>query len=177
MITNFKIFENYQSDDIIKIYHSTEHADDAESMLKNGFNIYKGRGRGLAEGNGMGAFFEPHSLHRAYGKYCVEFDITKDDFKKYILIDDRNDDKEICYFTEEIYGYNKSFEDQLKDISNENYTKITKYFYDHPEEIIDYSFLGNYNNIKGYVTINRFPGMLSIHLFDSSIAKPIRIIE
>ena len=32
-------------------------------------------------------------------------------------------------------------------------------------------------NIKGFVQVGRFPGILSIHLYEPSIATPKRIIE
>ena len=164
-----KFNENNFSNAFIRIYHTTETKKDAESILANGFDIHISR-RVRNEGEGMGAFFEPNNL---YGNYCIEFEISKDNFRKYILIDISNNiTKEFC---KEIHGYVKSMEDQVKDIDIDLCNSLGV------DNVIDNFINREYGDfdkgdIKGLVQFSRF-GVLSIHLYDPSIAKAKRIIE
>jgi len=172
------------SDDSIKIYHTTESKSDAESILANGFDINISR-RFRNEGIGMGAFFVPNPTG-TYGKYCIEFGISKEDFRNYILID--TDEHQVYRngnyiyvpndlteeFCKKIHGYVKSVEDQIKDIdialyNRVNFDELINNFGNNPMEF-------DKGKIKGLVQTGRF-FILSIHLYDPSIAKPLRIIE
>ena len=44
-------------------------------------------------------------------------------------------------------------------------------------DIYDFMLDSFNSNINAYVSITRFPGLLNIHLYDPSIANPIKIIE
>lgn len=176
------ITENFDdTDDTIKIYHSTDYKDDAEAILKYGYDVKKRR-RARAEGQGMGAFFEPFAIRGNYGKYCIEFSISKEDFKKHIVIDNRpflenqRSYDEICDFTKKLFGYNKPLSEQIKDIDYNVYKdeKIQKCI-EEDKDIYDFMLYSYNSNILGYVTITRF-NMLSIHLIDPKIAKAVRII-
>jgi hypothetical protein len=148
-MNRFKKYDEFNSE-VIKIYHSTASKEDAESILKNGFDTKISR-RCQNEGDGMGAFFEPFALDGSYGNFCIEFDIKMEDFKKFIRIevDDYHNEKQhrqLLEFFRKIYGNNES-------------AQVSK------------------EMMKGYVEITRFFEVLSIHLFDPTIAKPVRILE
>ena len=157
--------------DTIKIYHSTESEKDAFSILENGFDINISR-RYRMEGPGMGAFFSLKDVKCLnYGRYIIEFEISKDNFSRYIILNTFSKCTE--NLSKEIFGYVKSVSDQIKDVDLELYKdeNIQKdlsngYFPD---------FKSN-GNIKGVVGCERFPGLINIHLYDPSIAKPLRIV-
>ena len=186
---HLKLFEEFSLDDqSIKIYHGSWTLEGAEGIMASGFDLNTRRG-GNAEGIGMGAFF---SLEDAsYGNYVVEFEIPVDLFRRHIVINtERTTNRygntgQPAELALSINGKVENIDQQVARINGTTWYSETPYndliassirqggLSDDPEDP-EYNYLGE---IKGFVRDDRFEGQMTIHLFDPSIAKPLRIIS
>jgi hypothetical protein len=167
---HLKLFEDlFIEGESIKIYHGTYREDDAKSIVKNGWDESR-RYRASAEGDGMGAFFSPDDM--IYGDWTIEFDVSISDFKNWIVFDTNPDvgkDKKLPYevmnLAKRVNGRVDTVEDQILRI-NGNGSLVPR---------VEMWFEQDIGRIKGWVTQWRFGYyLMSIHLRDPSIAKPVR---
>jgi len=174
-----KLFESFLlENNIVKIYHGSLHEEDAISILKNGWDESKVRGV-KAEGTGMGAFFSINEV--LYGNWTIEFDISVSDLRNYIIFDTgknpyfnpNTQEKESLYsnkvieFCKRINGRVETVEEQIKRINGNNL------LVPNPNRWSDRDL----GIIKGWITEYRFPNIMTIHLSDPSIAKPVRYFK
>ena len=167
---HLKLFEDlFIEGESIKIYHGTYREDDAKSIVKNGWDESR-RYRASAEGYGMGAFFSPDNM--IYGDWTIEFDVSISDFKNWIVFDTSSapfsrEEKlpyEVIDLAKRINRRVDTVEDQILRI-NGNGSLAPR---------VGMWFEQDIGRIKGWVTQWRFPSLMSIHLRDPSIAKPVR---
>jgi hypothetical protein len=169
---HLKLLESFIEDNQnIKIYHGSLSEEDAKSIIKNGWDESR-RYRASAEGPGMGAFFSIDDT--VYGEWIIEFNVPIRDFRNYIIFDTSPTPKrgveelphEVIDLDKKINGRVESVEDQILRINGEGslVPRIERWY---DKEI---------GKIKGWVTQWRF-GMMSLHLRDPSIAKPIRYFK
>jgi len=182
---HLKLFEEFSPDhQSIKVYHGSWTLEGAEGIMARGFDL-EARFGGKAEGIGMGAFF---SLEDAvYGNYVVEFEIPVDLFRRHIVINtersmharygNTGQPSELALF---INGKVETIDEQVARINGETpyndliASRIKRGGLSNDAEDPEYGYLGE---IKGFVRDDRFEGQMTIHLFDPSIAKPLRIIS
>jgi len=174
-----KLFEEFHFDDQgIKIYHGSWSLEGAEGILTRGFDT-RIRFGGKAEGIGMGAFF---SLEDAiYGNYVVEFQIPSDLFRRHIVINtEKNLTDQPAELAETLHGKVETVAEQVLRINGATphndliVSSIKKGGLSDDESDPVYAYLGG---IKGFVRDDRFEGQMTLHLFDPSIAQPLRIID
>ena len=181
---HLKLFEEFSLDDqSIKIYHGSWTLEGAEGIMARGFDL-EARFGGKAEGIGMGAFF---SLEDAiYGSYVVEFEIPVDLFRRHIVINtERTTNRygntgQPAELALSINGKVETIDEQVARINGTTpyndliASRIRQGRLSEDAADPEYSYLGG---IKGFVRDDRFEGQMTIHLFDPSIAKPLRIIS
>ena len=181
---HLKLFEEFSLDDqSIKIYHGSWTLEGAEGIMARGFDL-EARFGGKAEGIGMGAFF---SLEDAiYGSYVVEFEIPVDLFRTHIVINtERTTNRygntgQPAELALSINGKVETVDEQVARINGTTpyndliASRIRQGRLSEDAADPEYSYLGG---IKGFVRDDRFEGQMTIHLFDPSIAKPLRIIS
>jgi hypothetical protein len=169
---HLKLFEAlFQEGQSIKIYHGTYKEEDAKSIIQNGWDESR-RYRASAEGAGMGVFFSPDDM--LYGDWVIEFNVSTEDFKNWIVFDTNADDyspggkspSEVIDLAQRINGRVETVEEQILRI-NGNEDLIPR---------VSYWFGEDIGRIKGWVTQWRF-GRLSAHFRDTSIAKPVRYFK
>jgi len=174
---HIKLFENFLiENNTVKIYHGSLYEEDAISILKNGWDESRRKGA-QAEGEGMGAFFSISDT--LYGNFIIEFNISVDDLRNYIIFDTNKNpyfnsnskygdsslySKKVIEFCKEVNGRVQSVEEQIIRINGDD--SLVPY----PDRWYDKDL----GRIKGWVTEYRFPSLMSIHLRDTSIAKPVR---
>lgn len=170
---HIKLFESFFfiENDVVKIYHGTLSEDDAKSILKNGWDESR-RYRASAEGSGMGAFFSSEGM--IYGEWTVEFEVPVNDFRNFIVFDtslnpysvNKEYPNEVIDLAKSINGRAESVEEQVLRINgNDSLVPNVHRWYDK-----------DIGRIKGWVTRWRFD-RASIHLRDTSIAKPVRYFK
>jgi hypothetical protein len=180
---HLKLFEEFSHDrQSIKIYHGSWTLEGAEGIMTKGFDL-EARFGGKAEGIGMGAFF---SLEDAvYGNYVVEFEIPVDLFRRHIVINtERTTNRygntgQPVELALSINGKVETVGEQVARINGETpyndlvASRIRRGGLSDDAADPEYGYLGE---IKGFVRDDRFEGQMTIHLFDPSIAKPLKII-
>ena len=170
---HIKLFESFFfiENDVVKIYHGTLSEDDAKSILKNGWDESR-RYKGSAEGSGMGAFLSSEDM--IYGEWNVEFEVPVNDFRNFIVFDtslnpysvNKEYPNEVIDLAKSINGRAESVEEQVLRINgNDSLVPNVHRWYDK-----------DIGRIKGWVTRWRFD-RASIHLRDTSIAKPVRYFK
>lgn len=168
---HIKLFESFFiRDNSIKIYHGTLSEDDAKSILNNGWDESR-RYRASAEGTGMGAFFSPKDA--IYGDWLIEFEVHVNDFRNFIVFDTSQnpygkseEPTQVIELEEKVNGIHETIEEQILRINGEESLSPNVHnWYDK-----------DIGRIKGWVTQWRF-GLMSIHLRDPSIAKPLRYFK
>jgi hypothetical protein len=160
------LYENFTVNaDYIPVYHGTPTEEAAKGILSRGYDtsLYYG---GRVEGVGMGAFFSPEDA--IYGNYLVEFHIPRKEFERSIVIyTDKTEGTEPQELAMSIHGKVETLAQQLKRINGNtnllaSYSPICGWLQD------------DLGRVKGWATDYRFPGILSLHLRDPRIAKPVR---
>jgi len=158
----------------LKIYHGTRSEEDAQAILKSGWDENQRKGAS-AEGAGMGAFLDPNKV--IYGEWIVEFEIPLQELREHIVFDTDPDrmwhkgsltsfpSEEVIALCQEVLGRVESVEEQVLRINGD---------LELPPDVGGW-YNKDIQRIKGWITQRRFErDMTVIHLRDTSIARPLR---